>query len=148
VSALTAPEASWYNRDRAAGRWNTAFDVWFSRSRQTWGQPNGAELMIWLNEREFQIPTYDEGRYVRIEGTWWYFDHWRPCWDGVCWNYVRFWRLRSTWHVRHLWLNPFIRTVERAGLISRSWWLETIAAGYELWWGGRGLATTWFWARA
>jgi hypothetical protein len=30
----------------------------------------------------------------------------------------------------------------------RSWWLESIAAGYELWRHGADLATTWFWARA
>jgi hypothetical protein len=148
VYALKSPEASWYTRDRASGRWNTAFDVWFSRKPQTAGQHNGTEMMIWLNESDFRIPTYDHGRYVRIEGARWYFDHWRTCQQGTCWNYVRFWRVPSTWHVRHLWLNPFIKTAERAHLINRSWWLEAIAAGYELWRGGQGLTTTWFSTRA
>lgn len=147
VSALKSPEASWYNHAQAAGRWNAAFDVWFSRGRQTSGQPNGAELMIWLDAHSYRIPTTDHGRFVRIEGTWWYFDHWHPCRSGACWNYVRFWRSRSTWHVHNLQLAPFIKAAERAGLISRSWWLETISTGYELWRGGQGLATTRFSAR-
>jgi Glycosyl hydrolase family 12 len=148
VSALSHPQANWYSDDRAGGVWDAALDLWFPRTRQTSGQPNGAELMIWLNDRGSAIPTYDHGRYVRIDGASWYFDHWRTCLSGTCWNYVRFWRVHPASHVRGLSLNPFIATAERSGLIERSWWLETISAGYELWRGGRGLATTWFSARA
>jgi endoglucanase len=148
VSALDHPQASWYSDDGAGGLWDSIFDLWFPKTRQTNGQPNGAELMIWVNDRGYQIPTYDHGQYVRIDGTSWYFDHWRPCLKGTCWNYVRFWRVHRTSHVHRLSLNPFIQTAERSGLIERSWWLETISAGYELWRGGRGLDTTWFSARA
>jgi Glycosyl hydrolase family 12 len=147
VSALNHPQASWNSDDRAGGLWDSVFDLWFPRTRQTNGQPNGAELMIWLNDRGYQIPTYDHGRYVHIEGASWYFDHWRTCLAGTCWNYVRFWRVHSTSHVSGLWLKPFITAAERSGLIKQSWWLETISAGYELWKDGHGLATTSFSAR-
>jgi hypothetical protein len=148
VSALSHPQANWYSDDRADGVWDAALDLWFPRTRQTDGQPNGAELMIWLNERGSEIPTYDHGRYVQIDGASWYFDHWRTCLSGTCWNYVRFWRVHRVSRARGLSLNPFIDTAEHSGLIERSWWLETISAGYELWQGGRGLDTTWFSARA
>jgi hypothetical protein len=68
--------------------------------------------------------------------------------QGTCWNYVRFWRVHPSSHVRRLPLKPFISAAGRDGLIRRSWWLESIAAGYELWRHGAGLTTTWFWARA
>ncbi len=148
VYALNRPETSWYTTDRAGGQWDVAYDLWFSRTRQISGQPNGAELMIWLNERGSRVPTYDGGRYLRIAGTSWYMDHWRPCRQRTCWNYVRFWRVHRTSQVSHLWLDPFIRSAEGKRLIERSWWLDSIAAGYEIWRNGTGLATTWFSARA
>jgi hypothetical protein len=144
VSALRDPQVSWYSTDRASGQWNAAFDIWFGRRRQVSGQPDGAELMIWLDERGAAVPTYDGGKYRREDGATWYLDHWRTCLDRTCWNYVRFWRVRRTTHVTRLALGPLIDAAERSGLIKRSWWLESIAAGYELWQHGAGLATTWF----
>jgi hypothetical protein len=42
---------------------------------------------------------------------------------------------------------PFIQFAIHVGMIKTSWWLTSVHAGYELWSGGRGLATTWFNAR-
>jgi cellulose 1,4-beta-cellobiosidase len=148
VDRLRSPETSWYTTDRAGGQWDASYDLWFTKNRQISGHPNGAELMIWLDERGSSLPTYDGGRFVRTDGASWYMDHWRPCMQGTCWNYVRFWRVHPSTRVRRLRLKPFISVAGRDGLIRRSWWLESIAAGYELWRHGAGLATTWFWARA
>jgi hypothetical protein len=50
--------------------------------------------------------------------------------------------------VRKLHLLPFIHRAEERGWIQPAWWLENIEAGFELWQGGAGLGTDWFWARA
>lgn len=145
VSALRKPEASWYTRQRAKGKWDAAFDIWFGRHRFTTGQARGAELMIWLNTRRIGRPSH--ARVVRLAGTRWYFQHWRACHNGGCWNYLQFRRVRPVTGVKRLKLTPFIHHAQARHLIKRQWWLENIEAGFELWQGGRGLATKWFWAR-
>ena len=73
--------------------------------------------------------------------------HRRACHDRACWNYVQFRRVHPVTGVRRLKLLPFVAHAEKRRLIEPRWWLENIEAGFELWQGGRGLATNWFWAR-
>lgn len=146
-------ESSWTWRGTTNGLWNAAYDIWFDTRDQITTQDNGAELMIWLRTP----PGYPPGRMVWIPGIGWFrFMHWvtghEVCGKrGQCrrqtWHYIQF-RFPHTVHgVRGLRLMPFIRFAIRQGLISPSWWLTSVHAGYELWSGGRGLATTWFNAR-
>jgi hypothetical protein len=145
VSALRRPEATWDTTQVRHGRWDAAFDIWIGRHPMTTGQARGAELMIWLGARRIGVPARTP--VVRIDHARWYLLHWRACHLGDCWNYFQFRRARPVLGVRHLPLLPFIRRGEERGWVSRGWWLENIEAGFELWQGGRGLATDWFWAR-
>jgi hypothetical protein len=145
VSALRRPGATWYTSQRAGGTWDAAFDIWFGRHRLRTGQARGAELMIWLNARGLGVPS--RARVVHLAGTRWYLQHWRACHRGGCWNYLQFRRVRPVTGVHGLRLMPFIHHAEARHLIKRQWWLENIEAGFELWHGGAGLATKWFWAR-
>jgi hypothetical protein len=71
--------------------------------------------------------------------------HWRTCSPTrICWNYTQFRFPQAVQGVRQLWLMPFIRFLERGGLVSPSWWLTSVHAGYELVSEGKGLTTTWF----
>lgn len=131
---------SWDWRGTTSGEWNASYDLWFDKRNQITGQDNGAELMIWLRT----MPGYPAGTLVHISKHWYRFMHWTTCNDGTCWHYIQF-RTQSTVHgVHQLWIGPFIRYAEQRGLISPSWWLTSVHAGYELWSGGRGLSTTWF----
>jgi len=56
--------------------------------------------------------------------------------------------VHRTWHVNNLRLYPFVRRIERLGLVRPGWWMENIEAGFEIWNGGRGLATTKYVVRA
>jgi len=102
--------------------------------------------MIWLKAKHLGHPA---GRRFRIGGRTWILSTWRAHLPGtrVYWNYVRFWAAHPTNSVKHLRLNPFVRIARRYGKIHRSWWLWTIDAGNEIWNGGRGLHTAWFWAK-
>jgi hypothetical protein len=42
------------------------------------------------------------------------------------------------------WLNPFFRIAESHGWLKSSWYWTGIAAGFELWRGGRGLSVSYF----
>ncbi|HEY3958067.1 MAG TPA: hypothetical protein VGM53_32275 [Streptosporangiaceae bacterium] len=126
----------------APGNWNASFDVWFDRHDQTSTQDNGDELMVWLRPN----PGYRGGRLVHVGRHWYWFLHWRACNHAyrICWNYTQF-RFRhvvhSVWRLR---LMPFVRFLERRHMMSPSWWLTSVHAGYELVSGGKGLTTTWF----
>ena len=149
LSPRTNTSWTWWGSTN--GFWNASFDIWFDTRNQTTTQDNGAELMIWLRTP----PGYTPGHLVWVRGNWFWFTSWRTghtvCHAGRCqrqtWNYIQFRFLRTTHGVRGLRLLPFIQFAERRGLIRPSWWLTSVHAGYELWSGGRGLATTWFNAR-
>lgn len=146
VSALHRPVATWYTTQVASGEWDAAFDTWFGTQPMTTGQADGAEMMIWLGARDIPVPPHT--KIVHVRHVRWYLLHWRPCNAGTCWNYIQFRRVWPVLRARKLHLLPFIHRAEKRGWIQPSWWLENIEAGFELWRGGAGLATNWFWARA
>jgi len=130
---------SWHGP--APGNWNASYDIWFDHHDQISTQDDGAELMIWLRPN----PGYRGGVLVHVGKRRYWFRHWRTCDPArICWNYLQFRFPRVVHGVRQLWLMPFIRFLERRGLVSPSWWLTSVHAGYELVSGGKGLTTTWF----
>lgn len=146
VSALRRPVATWRTSQVPKGEWDAAFDTWFGTQPMTTGQADGAEMMIWLNARRVKVPPHT--RILHIDHVRWYLLHWRACHAGTCWNYLQFRRVWPVLRVRQLHLLPFIHRAEKRGWIRPAWWLENIEAGFELWQGGAGLGTGWFWARA
>jgi len=148
VSALGRARATWHTSERATGTWNAAFDIWFGKRRMVTGQADGAELMIWLNEHGGCCALQRGAPIVRIDGQLWWLSHWRTHHDGKSWNYIQFRRVNRTWHVNNLKLYPFVRRIRRLGLVRPGWWMENIEAGFEIWNGGRGLATTKYVVRA
>ncbi len=146
VSALRRPVATWYTTQVPKGEWDAAFDTWFGTQPMSTGQADGAEMMIWLSARRIKVPP--RTRILHIDHVRWYLLHWPACHGGTCWNYIQFRRVWPVLRVRRLHLLPFIHRAEQRGLIRQAWWLENIEAGFELWQGGTGLGTGWFWARA
>lgn len=146
VSALQRPVATWYTTQVPKGEWDAAFDIWFGTRPMTTGQADGAEMMIWLNARRIGVPPLTP--VVHIDHVRWYLLDGRACHTGTCWNYIQFRRVWPVLRVTKLHLLPFIHRAEKRGWIQPAWWLENIEAGFELWQGGTGLATDWFWARA
>jgi Glycosyl hydrolase family 12 len=145
VARVRNPVTSWTTAHSAGGRWNAAYDIWFAKRRMVTGQANGAELMIWLSARGLPLASR---RVVRIDNAQWYVAHWKPHRNGASWSYIQFRRVHQVAGVANLRLAPFIRLAERFGWIRPSWWMLNIEAGFEIWSGGRGLATRSFSARA
>jgi len=145
VFALRRPVATWYTTQVATGEWDAAFDTWFGTRRMTTGQADGAEMMIWLSARRVKVPPHT--KILHVGHLRWYLLHWRACHAGTCWNYIQFRRVWPVLRARKLRLLPFIHRAEKRGWIQPAWWLENIEAGFELWQGGTGLATDWFWSR-
>lgn len=133
------PLTSIYTRQTWRGAYNTAYDIWFSKTAQRTGQDNGAEVMIWLNHPGVTLWACP-CRVVRIEGVPFYLMSWRAFHNNTHWNYVAYVAVHPRTYFRNLWLNPFFRYTESIEKLSRSWYLTSIDAGFELVSGGRGLA--------
>jgi cellulose 1,4-beta-cellobiosidase len=139
-------KSTWHTRQDARGSWNAAYDLWFGKRRMITGQADGAELMIWLNRHGACCPLQPNAKRVRIDGHVFRLSHWRAHskkWD-VSWNYIQLRFVHPRKRVDGVRLTPIIHRCIRMGLLDRSWWLENVVAGFEVWRGGRGLGTTKF----
>ncbi len=117
--------------------YNVAYDIWFNQTPTTGGQPNGAELMIWLNHNGPIHPFRRRvASNVSIGGRGY------NVWFGrQAWNTISYTMASPTASVSNLDLQPLIADAVRRGYISPSWYLIDVEAGFEIWRGGTGLAT-------
>jgi hypothetical protein len=116
--------------------YNVAYDIWFNQTPTTSGQPNGAELMIWLNHNGRIHPFRAKvARNVSIGGRSY------NVWFGrQAWNTISYTMTSGTTSVSNLDLQPLIADAVSRGYISPSWYLIDVEAGFEIWRGGTGLA--------
>lgn len=125
---------------RGGNAYNVTYDIWFNRTPTTSGQPDGAELMIWLNHhgdvRPAGSPIASE---VSIGGH--SYQVWLRQWR---WNTISYAMTSRTTSVTNLDLQPLVADAVSRGYIGRSWYLIGVEAGFELWRGGVGLATNSF----
>jgi Glycosyl hydrolase family 12 len=129
---------SW-NTSQPGGRsvYNVAYDIWFNQRPSTSGQPNGTELMIWLNHHGPVHPFRSRvASDVSIGGR-----SYNVWYGRQAWNMVSYTMATGATSVSHLDLKPLIADAVRRGYLNRSWYLIDVEAGFELWQGGAGLAT-------
>jgi len=131
-----------FDKARRKGKFDTGFDIWLTPDRQTGGQATGAEVMIWLREQGVRFtPRWR----VRAGGIWWLAEEWRTCHsNGLCWPLIIFLREHQHSYARKLPLMPFFAFGEHHGWIRKTFWLESVEHGFEIWSGGTGLACTFF----
>ena len=143
LSSLSYARSSWsvgIARVQPDSAYDAAYDLWINKGRQVAasGQPDGAELMIWLNERAVPAPApgtptvaVDGVRYYRIE----YGRHEH----GIRWPLIIYRRVVPVTSVRDLGLLGFVADAAAQHQLSMSWYLESVEAGFEIWRGGAGL---------
>jgi len=117
--------------------YDVAYDVWFNQAPTTTGQPNGTELMIWLNHNGPVQPFGSKvASNISVGGRG--YDVW---FGNQGWNTVSYTMTSGTTSVSNLDLQPLIADAVSRGYIKPSWYLIDVEAGFELWHGGQGLAT-------
>ena len=131
---------SWHTtQPKGSNVYNVAYDIWFNQTPTTSGQPNGAELMIWLNHHG---PIRPAGSLmatdVGIGGH--SYQVWVRQWH---WNTISYETTGAT-SLSDVDLRAFVADAVSRGYISSSWYLIGVEAGFELWHGGTGLATNSF----
>jgi Glycosyl hydrolase family 12 len=117
--------------------YDAAYDIWFNQAPATRGQPDGAELMVWLNHHGSVQPfgshvgtaTINAVSYQVWEGA-------QPWGDTI--TYVM---ASPATSVADLDVGALTADAVDRGYIRTSWYLIDAEAGFELWRGGAGLAT-------
>jgi cellulose 1,4-beta-cellobiosidase len=140
VSGLGDPTTSWSTTQPTSGTYDTAYDIWFNKTATTNGQPDGAELMIWLNHRGPVQPAGSLVGTVSLGG--YIFDVWYAPMGG--WNYIAYVLQSGRASITNLDLGTVARDVVRRGYLDPSWYLIGVEAGFELWQGGAGMTTNSF----
>jgi hypothetical protein len=128
-TSVSITQPSGYNND-------AAYDIWFNQTSTTSGQPNGTEIMIWLNHQGSIQPFGSQTATETIDGTTW------EVWTGreSSWNIVSYVRETPVTSVSNLNLLPFFSDAVSRGSLEPSWWLIDVEYGFEIWTGGQGLA--------
>ena len=140
VSKLTSATTSWSTTQVSSGAYDVAYDLWFNSTPTTSGQPDGTEVMIWLNSRGGVQPFGSQAATASIAGLNW------KVWTGQ----------QSDWKIVSYVLNPggtsfsnlnvlaLIQDAVSRGSLNPSNYLIDAEAGFEIWQGGQGLATNSF----
>jgi len=133
--------SSWNTSQPGGGNaYDVAYDIWFNQAPTTNGQPNGAELMIWLNHNGSVQPFGSQvASNVSIGGRG--YDVW---FGNQGWNTISYTMTSPATSVSNLDIDQLVADAVGRGYVQNSWYLIDVEAGFELWQGGAGLATTSF----
>lgn len=136
LSGLNSASTNWLTTG-APGTYNTSFDIWFNTTPTTTGQPDGQELMVWLNKQGSIQPIGSVvANNVSINGALWQVWH-----GGIVTSYVR---LNGATTVSGLELKNFMLDAQSRGYVNPAWYLISVEAGFEIWQGGTGLKSRLF----
>ena len=143
MSALTAGKVttSWSTTQTGSGAYDVAYDIWYNQTPTTTGQPDGTEMMVWLNHNGSVQPFGSEvASNVSIGG------HSYDIWYGTqsVWDTVTYEMTSGTTSVSGLDIGTLTQDMVSRGYTKSSWYLIDVEAGFELWQGGAGLATSSF----
>jgi cellulase/cellobiase CelA1 len=143
VSNLTPGTAttSWSTTQTGSGAYDVAYDIWFNQTPTTAGQPNGTEIMVWLNHNGGVQPFGSQvATNVSVGG------HTYDVWYGAqsTWDTVTYEMTSPATSVSNLDIGTLAQDSVSRGYTEGSWYLIDVEAGFELWQGGAGLATNSF----
>jgi hypothetical protein len=144
VSNLTSGKVttSWSTtQPGGSSDYDVAYDIWFNQTPTTTGQPNGTELMVWLNHNGPVQPFGSEvASNVSLGG------HTYNIWEGTqsSWDTVTYDMTSGATSVSNLDIGTLTQDMVSRGYTKSSWYLIDVEAGFELWQGGAGLETNSF----
>jgi hypothetical protein len=116
------------------GSWNATYDLWFDPGPRTDGQNEGAEIMIWLEQRGGVRPIGSRVGAVTLDGR-----QWNVWFGNDGWNVVSYVAV-SPLTALELKVDTFYTDAVARGYAQREWYLTSVQAGFESWIGGSGLA--------
>ena len=139
ASKLTSVTTSWSTTQTGQGMYNVAYDLWFNSQPTTGGQPDGTELMIWLN-RLNAWPFGSQTGTASLDGFSW------EVWTGrqSNWTTITYVLDPGATSFNNLDVLPLIKDATSRGAGNASHYLIDAEAGFEIWIGGQGLGVNSF----
>jgi len=133
TTSVSITQPSGFNND-------AAYDIWFNQTSTTSGQPNGTEVMIWINHQGAPQPFGSPSATVTIDGASY------AVWTGrqSSWNIISYVAQTPVTSVTNLNLLPFFADAVSRGSLEPTWWLIDVEYGFEIWTGGQGLGISGF----
>ena len=135
VSKLATVTTSWSTTQVASGAYDVAYDVWFNSTPTTNGQPDGTELMIWLNSRGGVQPFGSQTGTANLAGVSW------NVWTGqqTSWKIISYVLQGGGTSFTNLNMKALIDDAVARGSLNPAHYLIDSEAGFEIWQGGQGL---------
>lgn len=141
VDDLADARTSWSTDQVGSGAYNVSMDLWFDSAPVTDEQPDGTEVMIWMNHRGGVQPIGARTATVRLDGRSW--DVWTgPGASG--WKVVSYVLQGGATEFEGLDVKSLIDDGVSRGSIDPAHYLIDAEAGFEIWQGGQGLGTNSF----
>jgi cellulose 1,4-beta-cellobiosidase len=140
VSNLGSATSSWSTTQPGSGAYDVAYDIWFNSTPTTTGQPDGTEIMIWLNSRGGVQPFGSQTGTANLAGMNW------NVWTGnqTSWKIISYVLNPGGTSLTNLDVKALINDAVSRGSLNASNYLLDAEAGFEIWQGGQGLATNSF----
>ncbi len=140
MSKLGSATSSWSTTQPSSGAYDVSYDIWFNSTPTTSGQPDGTEVMIWINSRGGVQPFGSQTGSANIAGYNW------NVWTGrqTSWNIISYVLNPGATSVSNLDLKAMFNDAVARGSINPNHYLIDVEAGFEIWQGGQGLGTNSF----
>jgi len=138
VSQIGSATSSWSTTQVSSGAYDVAYDIWTNTTPTTTGQPNGTELMIWLNSRGGVQPFGSQtATGVNVAGHTW------NVWQGnqTSWKIISYVLSPGATSISNLDIKALMDDASARGSLDESNYLLDSEAGFEIWQGGQGLAS-------
>ncbi len=136
-SNIGSVNSSW-SITTVGGVWDASYDIWFNTTPTTSGQPDGTEIMVWINHSGAS-PFGSNNGTVNINGSNWTVFTGRQ----TSWNIISYEDNSPTTSVNFDLKNFFSDAVAR-GSLQNNWYLIDVEAGFELWQNGVGMTSNSF----
>ena len=133
----TGVTASWSTTQPGGGSiYNAAFDGWFKSARSRSARPDCAELMVWIGHNGHIQPAGHPVGAATVGGTPYNVWYGKGAWTAITYDMTR-----PVTSVSSLNIGDVARDAVSRGYLRGSCYLVSMEAGFEVWRGGRGLAT-------
>lgn len=141
VDELGSVRTDWSTTQVDSGAYNVSMDIWFNSAPVTDDQPDGTEVMIWMNHRGGVQPIGSRTATVQLDGRTW--DVWTgPGASG--WKVISYVLQGGATELAGFDVKGLIDDGVGRGSIDPSHYLIDAEAGFEIWQGGQGLGMNGF----
>ena len=135
VSQLGSATTSVSTTQPTSGAYDVAYDIWFNSTPTTGGQPDGTELMIWLNSRGGVQPFGGQSGTANLDGVNW------AVWTGqqTSWKIISYRLSAGGTSFSNLDVKALINDAVARGSLNPAHYLIDAEFGFEIWQGGAAL---------